>query len=74
MSPPFDRRSEPALLARIARTLFTQDAAGNLVDVNEPGGPRAPRFYLAWNERGVIWRVRHDVPPVRPRPANHPRR
>lgn len=62
MIPPFDRRSEPPLLARIARTLFTHDAAGNLIDVNEPGGPRAPRFYLAWNERGVIWRVRHDVP------------
>lgn len=64
MAPPFDRRSEPALLTRIARTLFTHDAAGNLVDVNEPGGPRAPRFYLAWNERGVVWRVRHDVPPA----------
>jgi hypothetical protein len=64
MSPPFDRPSEPALLARIARTLFTHDAAGNLVNVNEPGGPRAPRFYLAWNEHGVIGRVRHDVPPA----------
>ncbi len=20
-------------------------------------------MYLAWNERGVIWRVRHDLPP-----------
>jgi hypothetical protein len=64
MIPPSGRRSEPPLLARIARTLFTHDAVGNLVDVNEPGGPCAPRFYLAWNERGVVWRVRHDVPPV----------
>lgn len=50
------------MLARIVRTLFTHDAAGNLVDVNEPDGPRAPRFYLAWNDHGVLWRVRHDVP------------
>lgn len=64
MIPPFSRRSEPPLLARIARTLFTHDSAGNLVDVNEPGGPRAPRFYLAWNGGGVVWRVRHDVPPA----------
>jgi hypothetical protein len=64
MTPRFDRRSEPALLARIARTLFTHDTAGNLVDVNEPGGERAPRFYLAWNRCGVLWRVRHDVPPA----------
>jgi hypothetical protein len=64
MASTFDRRSEPALLARIARTLFTHDAAGNLVDVNEPGGDPAPRCYLAWNTSGVLWRVRHDVPPV----------
>jgi hypothetical protein len=64
MAPRFDRRSEPPLLARIARTLFTHDSAGNLVDVNEPGGPPAPRLYLAWNEHGVIGRVRHDVPPA----------
>jgi hypothetical protein len=64
MAPPFDRASEPPLLARIARTLFTHDADAHLVDVNEPGGPRAPRFYLAWNDRGVLWRVRRDVPPA----------
>lgn len=63
MTPPSDRSSDPALLARIARTLFTHDAAGNIVDVNEPDGPRAPRFYVAWNAHGVLWRVRHDVPP-----------
>jgi len=63
MTAPSLDRSEPALLARIARTLFTHDTAGNLVEVNEPGGPAAPRFYLAWNERGVVWRVRHDLPP-----------
>lgn len=64
MPPSLDRQSEPPLLARIARTLFTHDAAGNLVDVNEPDGARAPRFYLAWNDRGTVWRVRHDVPPA----------
>lgn len=62
MPPLLDRRSEPALLARIARTLFTHDAAGRIIDVNEPDGARAPRCYLAWNDHGVIWRVRNDVP------------
>jgi RimJ/RimL family protein N-acetyltransferase len=55
-------RSEPAELALLARTLFTQDAAGHLVDVNEAGGPRAPRLFLAWNDRGMLCRVRGDVP------------
>lgn len=59
-----DPRCEPALLARIARTLFTHDAAGAIIDVNEPGGPPAPRCYLAWNADGVVGRVRHDVPPA----------
>lgn len=59
---PLSPRSEPAELALVARTLFTQDAAGHLVDVNEAGGPRAPRLFLAWNDRGVLCRVRGDVP------------
>jgi hypothetical protein len=51
--------------ARTHRThAFTHDAAGNLVDVNQPDGPRASRFYLAWNPSCVLGRVRHDVPPA----------
>lgn len=54
-------RSEPEL-ALLVRTLFTLDAAGNLLDVNEPGGPRAPWLFLTWNDRGALCRVRADVP------------
>jgi hypothetical protein len=56
-----DERSE-ALLALIARTMFTHDAANRIVDVNEPGGPRAPRFYLLWDGRHALLRTRHDLP------------
>lgn len=55
-------RSGPAELAVVVRTLFTRDATGNLLDVNEPGGPRAPRIFLIWNERGALCGVRADVP------------
>ncbi|HEY6176991.1 MAG TPA: GNAT family N-acetyltransferase [Kofleriaceae bacterium] len=58
---PVQPRGEP-LLALIARTLFTHDAAGRLIDVNEPGGPRAPRFYMLWDGHDLLWRVRHDLP------------
>lgn len=47
-----------------ARTLFTYDAAGSLVAINERGGKRAPRFFLGWTARGAIWRVRSDLPPA----------
>jgi RimJ/RimL family protein N-acetyltransferase len=58
---PIPPRGEP-LMALIARTLFTHDASGRLVDVNEPGGPRAPRFHVLWDGRDLHWRVRHDLP------------
>lgn len=44
------------------RTLFTHDAAGKLVAINEPRARPASRFCLGWTARGVIWRVRHDLP------------
>ena len=55
-------RTGPSLLETIARTLFTHDAAGRLVHVNEPDGPRAPRLYVSWSGRDLLWRVRDDVP------------
>jgi hypothetical protein len=60
------RQSHTALelLELHARTLFTHDAAGRLIAVNEPGGKRAPRFFLGWTARGAIWRVRDDLPPA----------
>jgi hypothetical protein len=42
-------------------TLFTHDARGRLVRVNEPNGKAAPRFFLGTTPDGNEWRVRHDV-------------
>jgi len=42
--------------------LFTHDARGRIVRVNEPDGDVAPRFYLGRTKDGNIWRVRHDLP------------
>jgi len=64
IADPGKRRSELELLELHARTLFTHDAAGRLVAINEPRARQAPRFFLAWTARGAIWRVRHDLPPA----------
>jgi hypothetical protein len=42
-------------------TLFTHDAGGRLVHVNEPIGKPAPRFFLGRTTEGNEWRFRHDV-------------
>src|SRR5688500_4899527 len=42
-------------------TLFTHDAAGRMIRVNEPDGEPAPRFFLGRTAHGVEWRVRHDL-------------
>ncbi|HEX8946355.1 MAG TPA: GNAT family N-acetyltransferase [Gemmatimonadaceae bacterium] len=41
--------------------LFTHDAAGDIVRVNEPGGARAPRFFLGLTVDGAVLRFRDDV-------------
>jgi GNAT acetyltransferase-like protein len=41
--------------------LFTHDAEGHLVRVNEPEGAPAPRFFLGRTVDGAVWRFRHDV-------------
>ena len=41
--------------------LFTHDAAGDLVRVNEPGGAPAPRFFLGRTADGDVLRFRGDV-------------
>jgi RimJ/RimL family protein N-acetyltransferase len=41
--------------------LFTHDAEGQLVRVNEPAGTPAPRFFLGRTAEGAVWRFRHDV-------------
>lgn len=45
-----------------ANALFTHDARGRIVRVNEPDGDVAPHFYLGRTKDGNIWRVRHDLP------------
>jgi RimJ/RimL family protein N-acetyltransferase len=41
--------------------LFTRDAAGRLLTVNDAGAAPAPRFFLGCTPNGNAWRFRHDV-------------
>jgi len=41
--------------------LFTHDDAGRMLNVNEPGGKAAPRFFIGRTAHGKKWRVRHDI-------------
>src|SRR5262245_60954577 len=43
--------------------LFTHDARGDLVHINEPNGAPAPRFFLGRTAAGDVWSFRHDVEP-----------
>ncbi len=47
-----------------ARALFTHDAAGRLLFVNEPdnASARAPRFFLSRTRAGNVWRFHADLP------------
>ena len=42
-------------------TLFTCDARGRMLRVNEPDGKDAPRFFLGRTAAGNEWRIGHDV-------------
>jgi RimJ/RimL family protein N-acetyltransferase len=42
--------------------LYTHDARGRIVRVNEPDGEPAPGMILVRTRAGNTWRVRHDVP------------
>lgn len=50
------------LLQLHTEALFTYDAAGRMVGVNDPDRGPAPRFYLGRCSAGNLWRVRYDVP------------
>lgn len=54
--------SNRKLLEFQVEALFTHDAKGRLVAVNEPGGGPAPRFFFGRTRKGNLWRVRYDVP------------
>jgi RimJ/RimL family protein N-acetyltransferase len=54
--------SDPRVLLRIqVETLFTCDARGRMLRVNEPDGKPAPRFFLGRSASGKVWRFRHDI-------------
>lgn len=44
-----------------AEALFTHDVNGRIRRVNEPGGARAPRFFLGRTTQGSEWRFRDDL-------------
>ena len=41
--------------------LFTSDATGDLLQVNEQNGAAAPRFFLGRTAHGLVRRFRHDI-------------
>ena len=45
--------------------LYVHDDRGRMTHVNEPGGQRAPRFFIGRTRAGVEWRVRDDVTDAR---------
>lgn len=45
--------------------LYTTDAAGRLLRVNEPAGGPAPRFFVGRTRDGSEWRVRDDMTDAR---------
>jgi RimJ/RimL family protein N-acetyltransferase len=56
--PPVTQRE---LIAIHIATLFTLDANGRLLRVNEANGGVAPRFFLGRTPLGNAWQFRHDV-------------
>ncbi|MBV8860025.1 MAG: GNAT family N-acetyltransferase [Acidobacteria bacterium] len=52
------------LLNLHARALFTHDARGRLLSVNEPwpGAAAAPRLFFGRTRAGNLWRLRADLP------------
>lgn len=53
--------SPPDLMRLHVEALFTQDPSGSLLQVNEPGGAPAPRFFLGITSNGSVRCYRHDV-------------
>lgn len=55
-------RTDLAFMDMQVEALFTHDAAGRIVSVNEPGSGPAPRFFFGRTREGNVWRVRRDLP------------
>lgn len=53
--------SDLHLLEIQVEALFMHDARGRISCVNEPGGDRAPRFFLGRTREGNLWRCRDDL-------------
>lgn len=53
--------SDSELLRAHVGALFTQNDAGRLIRVNEPGGKPAPRFFLGQTTEGSEWWFRADL-------------
>ena len=55
---------DPLALAELhCDALYTYDAAGRMLGINEPDpADPAPRFFLFRTPAGAVWRVRDDVP------------
>jgi hypothetical protein len=49
------------LLRAHVEALYTRDAGGRLVRVNQPDGKEAPRFFLGRTAQGSEWWFRHDL-------------
>ncbi|GAC1522183.1 MAG: hypothetical protein NVS2B16_29950 [Chloroflexota bacterium] len=54
--------SDRQLMELHVRALFTHGPDGRICRVNEPGGGRAPRFFIGRTREGNLWRFRSDVP------------
>ena len=52
---------DPSLIQAHVEALYTLDAAGDLVRVNDPDGAPAPRFFLGRTADGPACWFRHDV-------------
>src|SRR4051812_36180112 len=50
-----------ALMRLHVDALFTHDARGDMLRVNEPNGAVAPRFFLGQTTEGLLLRFRGDV-------------
>jgi RimJ/RimL family protein N-acetyltransferase len=55
--------TDPELMCMHSQALFTHDAQGRLLSLNEPGGgDPAPRLFLGRTRQGNLWRFRADLP------------